>query len=124
MVLPVKQLAFTLTFLERLMDRVSTYFDGQVSVTAIPHEMRMSHWIYAPKVEEVATQNVLLDLTGGLWNLVGASEENETLTLYLRKYPGVSEGVSISIRKGEYLLCLNGRAYEASTLRMALESYP
>lgn len=104
------------------MNEVSTYFDGQIRVTAIPHEMRMSHWVYAPKVEEVATRSVLLDLTGGLWDLVGAKEENGVLSLALRKYPGNSEGITISVRKGEGLLYLKGRAYEAAALKKELES--
>ncbi|NMG37564.1 hypothetical protein GRF61_24195 [Azoarcus sp. TTM-91] len=105
------------------MDEVSTYLDGQIRVTAIPHEMRMSHWVYAPKVEEVASGNVLLDLIGGLWDLAGAKEENEVLTLALRKYPGDSEGVSLSVRKGKSVLYLKGKAYEAVALKKELETY-
>lgn len=105
------------------MEEVNTYFDGQLRVTAVPHEMRMSHWVYAPKVEETATGNVLLDLTGGLWDIVGAKEEGEMLTLSLRKYPGNSEGISISLRKGERLLYLKGNAYEASGLKTELDGY-
>ena len=37
------------------MNKTNTYFDGQIRVTVTPHEMRMSHWAYAPKVEEVST---------------------------------------------------------------------
>lgn len=105
------------------MEEISTYFDGQLRVTAVPHEMRMSHWVYAPKVEETATGNVLLDLTGGLWDMVGAKEEGEILTLSLRKYPGNSEGISISVRKGERLLYLHGKAYEASCLKAELDAH-
>ena len=105
------------------MDELSTYFDGQIRVTAIPHEMRMSHWVYAPKVEEVATNNVLLDLTGGLWDFVGAKEEKEVLTLTLRKYPGDSKDVSVSVRKGEHSLYLKGKAYEAAALKKELETF-
>ncbi|MFC3627442.1 hypothetical protein ACFOKJ_15085 [Vogesella amnigena] len=105
------------------MEEVSTYFDGLLMVTAVPHEMRMSHWVYAPKVEETATGNVLLDLTGSLWDMVGAKEEGEILTISLRKYPGNSEEISFSIRKGERLLYLKGKAYEASGLKTELDAY-
>ena len=105
------------------MDEVSTYFGGQIKITVVPREMRMSHWVYAPKIEEVTTNNVLLDLTGDLWDLVGAKEEKEVLTLALRKYPGGAEGVSISVRKGESLLYLKGKAYEGAGLKKELDSY-
>jgi len=85
--------------------------------------MRMSHWVYAPKVEEVTTGTVLLDLTGDLWDLVGAKEEKEVLTISLRKYPGGSAGVSVSVRKGERLLYLEGKAYEFVRLKKELDSY-
>ncbi len=43
----------------------------------------MSHWVYAPKVEEVSTGYVLLDLTAGLWHLLEVKEEKDLLTLTL-----------------------------------------
>lgn len=105
------------------MDEVNTYFNGQIRVTVTPREMRMSHWVAAPKVEEVANNNVLLDITDSLWHLVDAKEENEVLTLGLLRYPGNLPRVDISVRKGERLVYLEGKAYDAVDIKNALETF-
>jgi len=82
----------------------------------------MSHWVYAPKVEEVSTGYVLLDLTAGLWHLLEVKEEKDLLTLTLLQYPGNSARISISIHKGERLLYLEGKTYDADSLKRELNS--
>ena len=81
------------------MNAPTYYWTGAIEVTVEPHEMRMSHWVYAPKVVDVATGAVLLDLTGKPWDLVSVTEHPDALVFELRKYPGDRPGVTLQISR-------------------------
>lgn len=48
------------------MNASHTYLNGQVQVITTAQEMRMSHTVYTPKVTDLQSEKVLLDLTGDL----------------------------------------------------------
>ena len=105
------------------MENVSLYFNGQIKITVVPHEMRMSHWVDAPRIEDGNTGHVLLDLTGGLWSLLGVIEKPDELVLTLRQYPGLLSAVDISVREGGRLFYMGGEALDAAGLRQKLMTY-
>ncbi|CAI9007484.1 hypothetical protein [Pseudomonas chlororaphis] len=92
-----------------------------LTISVEPHEMRMSHWVYAPKVVDGRNGRVLLDLSGGPWDLVSSALSTAAVKLLLRKYPGDREAVCLSIRLVDNSLWLEGTAVAAEDIERALE---
>lgn len=86
-----------------------------------PHERRMSHWVYAPKVVDTRDGRVLLDLTGTPWDLVSARQLPGTLELQLRQYPGDRPAISLGIGFADGQLRLGDQPVTVQTLEQALE---
>lgn len=74
------------------------FLNGKYKLATIAHEMRMSHWLYAPVLTNLETQEVLLDLQDSIWDLRSAKESEDSILLTLARY---HEGNS------EYLVELN-----------------
>lgn len=53
------------------------------------NEMRMSHWVCSPMLQDKQTQDILFE-AGSLWDAgdIKWSEDSRTLSFYMRKYPG------------------------------------
>lgn len=81
------------------METKLTYLNGHIKISLTPYEMRMSHWVNAPRVEHGLSGKELLDLSGDLWDLIRVEDGEEKVILFLRKYPGVSKEVQIVISK-------------------------
>jgi len=90
-------------------------------ISVEPHEMRMSHWVYAPRVVDARDGRVVLDLSGGPWDLVSCSPSTAAVELLLRKYPGEHEAVCLSIRLADNSLWLEGTAVATENIEGALE---
>lgn len=74
--------------------------DGTVRVEYQVNEVRMSHWIYNPRVIDVETGDVLFDLWGSdywLWDAMARFDAPRTATLELRSYPGTDPGFRVRI---------------------------
>ncbi|MDI5830955.1 hypothetical protein [Shewanella xiamenensis] len=63
------------------------FLQGRVKLETIPHEMRMSHWVYAPRLTDMKSGQVLLDLIGQCWDCQSAIERDNALCLTLDGYP-------------------------------------
>jgi len=98
------------------------YCNGRLRISLEPREMRMSHWLYAPKVEDLGQGRVLLDLSAGQWDLLAAEESALGLDLRLRKYPGERREVTLNIRLADLSLWLDGQAVAEGELEAALEA--
>ncbi|WDH37928.1 hypothetical protein [Pseudomonas chlororaphis] len=94
---------------------------GHLTISVEPHEMRMSHWVYAPRVVDARDGRVVLDLSGGPWDLVSCSPSTAAVELLLRKYPGEHEAVCLSIRLADNSLWLEGTAVATENIEGALE---
>jgi hypothetical protein len=105
------------------MQNESSHLNGRIKVTTLPHEMRMSHWVYAPRVEDVLSGTILLDLADGLWDLVRVNESDSEITLVMRKYPGSSPEVLLAMNPDKPGFSLNGNSLTAPELVAALDSY-
>jgi hypothetical protein len=99
------------------MNAPTYYWDGAVEVTVEPHEMRMSHWVYAPRVVDVLTGTTLLDVTGKPWDLVSVTENPDALVLELRKYPGDRPGVTLQISRDSLELRVGSHVVEGDLER-------
>jgi hypothetical protein len=104
------------------MDRAKTYWDGEIQVSVEPHEMRMSHWVYAPKIADVSSGRVLLDLTGKLWDLMDITETDDALSLRLRKYPGDRPEVNLQMQRNGRVLLISGRPVDGAELERHLDA--
>lgn len=98
------------------------YCNGRLRVSLEPREMRMSHWLYAPKVEDLGQGRVLLDLSSGQWDLLAADESALGLDLRLRKYPGDRREVTLNIHLADLSLWLDGQAVAEAELEAALDA--
>ena len=83
----------------------------------------MSHWVNAPRVEDVLSGKELLDLSSDLWDLVRVEEDEEKVILFLRKYPGISKEVQIVIGQDGQMF-LNGVLCDEIELKIKLEMIP
>ncbi|WDG53706.1 hypothetical protein [Pseudomonas chlororaphis] len=92
-----------------------------LTISVEPHEMRMSHWVYAPRVVDARDGRVVLDLSGGPWDLVSYSPSTAAVELLLRKYPGEREALRLSIRLADNSLWLEGTAVATENIEGALE---
>lgn len=99
-----------------------TYCNGRLSISLAPREMRMSHWLYAPRVDDLVRGVVLLDLSAAQWDLLAADESALGLELRLRKYPGDRREVTLSIHLADNSLWLDGQALAACELEAALDA--
>ncbi|MFB2652990.1 hypothetical protein [Shewanella seohaensis] len=63
------------------------FLQGRFKLETIPHEIRMSHWVYAPRLTDTQSGQVLLDLVGQCWDCQSAIERDNTLCLTLDGYP-------------------------------------
>lgn len=104
------------------MDRANTYWGGEVEVSVAPHEMRMSHWVYAPKVTDISADRMLFDLTGKLWDLMAVIETEDSLDLRLRKYPGDRSEVSLLVRRNGRVLLISGQPVNGEEIERYLEA--
>jgi len=102
------------------MNRAKTYWGGEVEVSVEPHEMRMSHWVYAPKVADISADRVLFDLTGKLWDLMSVTGTEDSLELRLRKYPGDRSEVSLQVLRNGRVLLISGRPVDGAEIERHL----
>lgn len=105
------------------MSETTLHCDGRMAITVEPREMLMSHWLYAPLVVDQQHQQVLLDLSDSLWDLIGTADETASgIDLLLRKYPGDRASVMLSVDLDGGVLKLGERRIEPSQLLAALDS--
>ncbi len=83
--------------------------------------MRMSHWVYAPRVAR-RNGEVLLDLTGSQWDLIDSVEIDGHVQLRLRCYPGDGDEVVVSVDAASGAIWLFGKRVNASELKAALDA--
>ncbi|MBV9865795.1 MAG: hypothetical protein JO316_10615 [Abitibacteriaceae bacterium] len=104
------------------------FCNGRYRVSTVSSEMRMSHWIDAPIVTRVEDGSSILDLSQEIWDLQDTREEGEVLVLIIRKYPGLTNGVEVSIlpELGSFLIADSNarRNVTREELMAKLSEYP
>lgn len=105
------------------MSETTLHCNGRLAITVEPREMRMSHWLYAPRVVDQQRQQTLLDLSDSLWDLMSTTDETASgIDLLLRKYPGDKPAVTLNVSLDDGQLCVAGRRVDPSRLEAALDS--
>lgn len=105
------------------MPENTVHCDGRLAITVEPREMRMSHWLYAPRVVDLQREQVLLELSESLWDLLGTANETANgIELVLRKYPGDRASVRLSVELDSGELKLGGHPVDPSQLLSVLDS--
>ncbi|MEO7328927.1 MAG: hypothetical protein ABI193_10135 [Minicystis sp.] len=101
----------------------STYLDGRLQIVLDRDEVRMSHWIESPRIIDMRTGQMILDLQGSLWDLLEVLELPPSIVLRMRKYPGSSAPVELVITPDQPGGVLGGTRLDEASLRAALKSY-
>ncbi|KAF1066042.1 MAG: hypothetical protein GAK45_02037 [Pseudomonas citronellolis] len=104
------------------MSLVQTCWDGRLELRLSPHEMRMSHWVHAPTLVEVASGRVLFDLADSTWDLLRLEEHPDALHLWLRQYPGDRGEVLLQVRRADHGLLIDGQTVAADALAQRLQA--
>ncbi len=99
---------------------MSLYCNDRLRLQTFQSEMRMSHWIDAPRVLREADQTYLLDLADGLWHLVEAHDDRDELVLTLQKYPDASVNHELRIRASDERCRFDGESMTLETTRERL----
>jgi hypothetical protein len=71
--------------------------DGLYKVEFDEREMRMSHWVCSPRIIDVNSNKVLLDLWNTQWDAEVSFEDSGEVLLSLRHYPGNISGFDVHI---------------------------
>jgi hypothetical protein len=87
--------------------------DGSLIVELEPTEWSNTHWVYSPRVVEIATGRVLLDLWGSDWDATIDFPRPRTVKLNMRRYHfGGALDAEIALADEQYRL--KGRAHTSS----------
>ncbi|MFV0597070.1 hypothetical protein [Shewanella sp.] len=92
------------------------FLQGRFKLETIPHEMRMSHWMYAPRLTDMQSGQVLLDLIGQCWDCQSAIERDNALCLTLNGYPDRANWLELVFSPVTELVKLSGGNIGAKVL--------
>ncbi len=96
--------------------------DGQYEVITIPHEMRMSLWVYSPVVVECATQKRVLDLSGSLWDLRRVTQDQGRIVMMLARYPEGDREYVVEVDPVRTTAIVEGIAHPLADIETALNA--
>lgn len=98
------------------------FHKGKFKLETIPHEMRMSHWVYAPVLMDVESNTKIIDLIGNIWDFRSATESIDSITIMLARYPDGEKEFELKLypEKGE--ASINGKLTKISSVVKALDA--
>ncbi|WP_156034296.1 hypothetical protein [Bosea sp. 117] len=93
------------------LDKANAYMgrrvapDGSMIVELAAVEWFNTHWVHSPRVTEVATGRIVLDLAGSDWDAFASFPRERAVRLALRSYrTGASLAVTIDLDAGRYAI--------------------
>lgn len=95
---------------------------GKFKLETIPHEMKMSHWVYAPVLINTESNVAVLDLTGNVWDFRSATESTDSITLLLARYPDGSKEYEIRLYPSKGEATINGKLTQIQAISEALDA--
>ena len=104
------------------MNAEQAFQNGKYKLETVSHEMRMSHWVFAPVLTDTQSGEILLDLSGGLWELRSAQESGASITLSLARYPDGIKEYAVELLPQEKRALVLGVSYPLAELKAALEA--
>lgn len=100
-----------------------SYCNGRIGIYTSEVEMRMSHWVRSPVVSDLVSGDILLDLSGSLWDLMSVNSSGFSVDLSLRKYPGSGEPVVVRVSAEPRAFQFNGKVVDTSELMALLNAH-
>ena len=98
------------------------YCDGKLRLEIEESEVRMSHWVNAPRLIMALTGDVLFDLTQSLWDIENAQETDGVLLLTLREYPGTHGSATLAVDPRSGALSVGAKQVARNELQKALRA--
>ncbi|TEW50160.1 hypothetical protein [Psychromonas algicola] len=92
------------------MELEQYFHQGRITLEIVPHEMKMSHWVYAPTLTDTLSDHCYFNLTNKVWDLISAKEDESSITLLLRKYSKDLQEYEIQIFIDKNEALINGKA--------------
>ena len=96
------------------------FCSGRYRLRTVPHEMKMSHWVYAPVLSDEREGHNILDLSNGAWDLIEATEDENKIILSMARYPDSNDKHQITLLLTESLVMVSGKAYPISETKRVL----
>jgi len=92
------------------MELEQYFHQGRFKLEIVPHEMKMSHWVYAPILTDTLSDHCYFNLTNKVWDLMSVKEDENSITLLLRKYSKDLQEYEIQIFIAKNEALINGKA--------------
>ncbi|WP_447928720.1 hypothetical protein [Vreelandella sp. EE27] len=104
------------------MQTTDYMLDEQYEVCTVANEIRMSLWVYAPLIVERATQRIMLDLTGSLWDLRRVTENSGRIIMILARYPDGDRHYVVEVDPGKSIVIVQGVTHLLADIETALNA--
>ncbi|WP_396586615.1 hypothetical protein [Bermanella sp. R86510] len=104
------------------MNTEQYFHKGKFKLETIPHEMRMSHWVYAPVLIDVETNTKVIDLIGNIWDFRSATESSESITIILARYPDGAKEYELKLYPAKGEASINGKLTKISSVVKVLDA--
>ena len=99
------------------------YFQkGKFKLETIPHEMKMSHWVYAPVLIDVESNTKIIDLIGNIWDFRSATESGDSIAIILARYPDGDKEYELKLCPAKGEASINGKLTKISSVVKALDA--
>ncbi|ACA87230.1 conserved hypothetical protein [Shewanella woodyi ATCC 51908] len=93
------------------------FLDGKFMLKSVPHEIKMSHWIDAPVLIDTKSNNTVLDLTGGVWDLKSVFSSTDSITIILARYPNRENDLELILFPLKGVATINGKSISITDIR-------
>ena len=98
------------------------FHKGKFKLELIPHDMKMSHWVYAPVLMDTESNTKVLDLSGKSWDFRSASESSDSITLMLARYPDGKKEYEVKLYLSTGEANVNGKLTQIKGVNEALDA--
>ena len=106
------------------MEVDSTSPDGNYRLVTDSTEFRMSLWVDRPRITDLRSGEMILDLTGTGWDVMNFKwKENGMLWMELRKYPGDCQSIAISLQLDAHLVTCPHFECDAGSVEKYLDKF-
>ena len=103
------------------MELEQYFHQGRIKLEIIPHEMKMSHWVYAPVLTDTKLNKCILNLTNKVWDLESVKETEHSIMLLLKKYSKELRQYELEIFIDKNEASINGTVISISEIEASLQ---
>lgn len=98
------------------------FLKGKYKLSTTPHEMRMSHWVYAPVIINTDNDEVILNLEGNIWDFRSAKETRDSIILKLARYSDGNKEYEMKLQLSAKTVTINGAMYPLASVPEVLDA--